>query len=133
MEQKGLKGITVRRNHFREVDGLRPGLRAPLPRMHVTGFDHQGGGQTNKWSVGGTTYGKLVNSLLYESYEIISLIVFVRKPPKLAYIFDWLSEPEWGQGRKSTVERLACPKLYRDHKSQVKLRNNENVSKLRPY
>lgn len=133
MEQKGLKGITVRRNHFREVDGLRPGLRAALPWMHATGFDHQGCRQTNKWSVGGTAYGKLVNSLLSESYKIISLIVFVRKPLKLAYIFDWLSELEWEQQRKSTVECLACPKLHRDHKSQAKLRNNENVSKPRPY
>lgn len=57
----------------------------------------------------------------------------MRKPFKLAYIFDLLAELEWGQGRKSTVKCLAYPKLYRDHKSQAKLRNNENASKPRPY
>lgn len=57
----------------------------------------------------------------------------MRKPLKLAYIFDLLSELEWGQGRKSIVECLAYPKLYSDHRSQAKLRNNEIASKPRPY
>lgn len=77
--------------------------------MHATGFDLQGCRQTNKRSVGGTAYGKLVNPLLSESYKMISLIVFLRKPLRLAYIFDLLWELEWGRGEDQLLSARHTP------------------------